>query len=831
MRISWESLAPLLRFGIAALQFGLLVLLIRTFSIESRAFLRVAALAWGGFVIHHFLPLRLRLPFFGCLSIGAVVLMFGAVNAAWLVATGLVLIAILHLPIVFAARIGLLAGAGGVLWTLRSGAIDSPFPEVIWPIFGSMFMFRLIVYAYDLRHQAAPVSFWRAIGYFFLLPNVCFPLFPVVDYKTFCRTYHAEDEIEGYQRGVIWMLRGCIQLLLYRLVYQHLVVDPASISTGGQAVQLIVTTYLIYLKVSGSFHLIVGMLRMFCFHLPETNHNWLLSSSFTDFWRRINIYWKDFILKVFFNPVYFPLRRRFGDTRAIVASTFFAFFVTWLLHSYQWFWIRGAFPIKWQDGVFWTLLGAIVSVNILWEQRRGRRRSLGKVRRSLRDELLLALRTVGTFVAVVMSWSIWTAESAAELQHTWGQLLHLAPVELGWVLLGLMALGAAAIVIGRTRLEQSSVERQKQQSADPWWFGRSAATVCALCALLLFAGGRPAALAFAPRLAGVVDQLTESKLNSIDAKRLERGYYEDLVDVGRFHDQLATLSTLAPRDWDGTEPKVRQTGGYTPYELIPSTRRMHKGVHQGVNQWGMRDREYTLAKPPGTYRIALLGASHSKGSGVEDWETYENLVEDRLNAEAPPGVRYEILNFSTGGYGPLSRLAILEKRVRRFDPDAVIYVAIDDYVWIVNELTTATEKGHEIPFDHVLGVVRDASVSPGLARVVAEQRLRPHAPELVEWIYREIVAHCRAAGVRPLATVLPRPEDISNEAELMESQAELARAAGFEMLDLGGAYAGTEKWPELWIAPWDRHPNPEAHARVANLLYADLRRVLDAPDL
>ena len=45
-----------------------------------------------------------------------------------------------------------------------------------------------------------------------------------------------------------------------------------------------------------------------------------------------------------------------------------------------------------------------------------------------------------------------------------------------------------------------------------------------------------------------------------DAKRLERGYYEDLADVGRFGDTLASLYARQPKDWRGTEPTTRETG-------------------------------------------------------------------------------------------------------------------------------------------------------------------------------------------------------------------------------------------------------------------------------
>ena len=43
-----------------------------------------------------------------------------------------------------------------------------------------------------------------------MLPNACFPLFPVVDYKTFRRNYFDDDAYRIYQIGVDWMVRGVI---------------------------------------------------------------------------------------------------------------------------------------------------------------------------------------------------------------------------------------------------------------------------------------------------------------------------------------------------------------------------------------------------------------------------------------------------------------------------------------------------------------------------------------------------------------------------------------------------------------------------------------------
>ncbi|HEY7444723.1 MAG TPA: hypothetical protein VH701_19995, partial [Vicinamibacterales bacterium] len=173
-----------------ALQLGLLALIIREFSLENAAFFRVTVLAFCGFVIHALLPLRYRMPFFVVLSLAAIGIVFGLRSGSTLVALGLVLIGICHLPVRIGVRLLILCAAAAVLAALRAQLIASPIPMAIWPILGSMFMFRLCVYFYDLRTEKAPLSISKTLSYFFLLPNVCFPLFPVVDYKTFRRTYY-----------------------------------------------------------------------------------------------------------------------------------------------------------------------------------------------------------------------------------------------------------------------------------------------------------------------------------------------------------------------------------------------------------------------------------------------------------------------------------------------------------------------------------------------------------------------------------------------------------------------------------------------------------------
>ncbi len=146
------SFAPLpaltgaLQFTALLAQAFLVMWLVFKFRIGSVAFIRLMALAFAGFVVNHFLPHRFRLPFFVLLSLFGIAVVFGPVGAAWLVGAGGAMIGMAHLPIPFRARIALLAVVLALMVALRARWLPTPWPTAIWPILGSMFMFRLAVY-------------------------------------------------------------------------------------------------------------------------------------------------------------------------------------------------------------------------------------------------------------------------------------------------------------------------------------------------------------------------------------------------------------------------------------------------------------------------------------------------------------------------------------------------------------------------------------------------------------------------------------------------------------------------------------------------------------
>ncbi len=825
------------RLGAITAQFALLVLVVRKLGIESPSFHRVLMLAFAGFLVHHLLPARLRMPFFALLSAGAALVVLGIDGGVWnlatgatrtalLVGTGSALIGICHLPLAYRLRMALLVAAGAALSYFRIDLAVAPPLGVLWPVLGSMFMFRMMIYAYDLAHAREPAQPSRSFAYFFMLPNICFPLFPIVDYKTFCRSPAADHQrIATYQTGLLWMQRGIIHLALYRFLSDHLSIDPNRVGTGAELVRFLLVNSFLYLRVSGHFHLAVGLLRMFGFALPETNRLYFLAESFTDYWRRVNVYWKDFILKLFYYPAFFRIKH-WGQTRALVAATMFSFFATFVLHSYQWFWLRGTFPLQWQDMVFWGVLAVLVTVNSLWEIRHGRQRSLGGKTATWGETAGRALRTGGTFATVSVLWSLWACSSLEEWLGLW-RFADGSTVLFGGVAVAAIML-AKVLVEGRVAGAPRRNPQPKAPEVAPPWVPRGAWAFGSV-AVLLYAMAMPAVQArLDPRAEPIVAALVGAVPSAAQAGA-DRGYYEQLMDVDRFNPELFGAYFHAPVSAQVTKMPVltQPADDFRLAEPVPLIRARVGDVVISTNQFGKRDREYTLAKPPGSFRIALVGSSHAMGFGVSDHEVFEAILEERLNREQPggAGTRYEVMNFAVNGYSPLAQLVVIDELIPEFAPDAVLVIGHSvDPGWVTDHLVRSLGRTDTIPYPRLRELFEALSLSPRTIPLWARSRLKPYEPELLAWTYGEMVRAAREIDALPLYAFVALPLEVKTDEQIAAIQT-AAREAGFVAVDLSDVY-GDRRGEDLQLAAWNAHPNVEAHKLIADALY---RALVDDP--
>ena len=198
--------------------------------------------------------------------------------------------------------------------------------------------------------------------------------------------------------------------MLYRLIYQTQGRFAAPPMPVALAVTVkIISCYLLYLRVSGQFHIIAGMLCLFGYDMPETNHRYFLAHSVNDMWRRMNIYWKDFMVKIVYFPAYFKLRRK-GALRAELVSTLLVVVATYVLHAYQFFWIQGKLRLSLNDALFWTILGSVMLANV-WIEFNSRQ---NRPRSSHMSWLRKGAQIAATFAFMALLWSMWSADSISE---------------------------------------------------------------------------------------------------------------------------------------------------------------------------------------------------------------------------------------------------------------------------------------------------------------------------------------------------------------------------------------------------------------------------------
>ena len=89
------------------------------------------------------------------------------------------------------------------------------------------------------------------------------------------------------------------------------------------------------------------------------------------------------------------------------------------------------------------------------------------------------------------------------------------------------------------------------------------------------------------------------------------------------------------------------------------------------NSVGFRGPEWSVEKPPGVRRIAILGDSMVAALGVDEDSTMAQQLEAMLNREHP-AIRWEVLNFGVSGASPGQELVLYREVVARYNPDVVV---------------------------------------------------------------------------------------------------------------------------------------------------------------
>lgn len=161
------------------------------------------------------------------------------------------------------------------------------------------------------------------------------------------------------------------------------------------------------------------------------------------------------------------------------------------------------------------------------------------------------------------------------------------------------------------------------------------------------------------------------------------------------------------------------------------------------------DQEFHREKTPGTYRILGLGDSFAFGWGVEENQTYLNVLARRLEQQF--GQKVEVMNLAVWGYGTLQEIEVFH-RFKSYHPDLITleFYARNAFV---------PESGNDLVdnyyFDVWLKSPRNADIPLPLVRLVG----------------RFLLFHSNVfrIGALEVATILKKHWQPTGNAEMLEA--------------------------------------------------------------
>ncbi len=806
-----------LAFAFLLVQLGAGIWLIKSFDIEPTLHLyRLSLLVAGGFVIHVFLPLPLRPYWFLALGFAALFMTLGSIDALLVAVTGGLIFGIARYVRPRALGYWMLV----LLLTGMAGAVISGWEWVqnhfaAVSTIGVMFIYRLWIYMHEMTIQKEPAPWVKDASYFFLLPNMPVFLFPAVDYKSFLQRYLNDYDLLIYKKGVQWIILGIFHLLIYRILYYYLLVPLGQTNDLYGFLVHATTNYMLVIRLSGIFHLVVGMLCLFGFNLPRTFDNYFLAAGFSDLWRRLNAYFRDFMVKVFYYPLFFRFRH-WGTLTAMVVTILLLYNISWLLHSLQWLWLKGDFPIKTGDALYWNIFGILVAATSVYELKIRRARPLTL---TWSHALKRAAYILFTFVVMSILWSLWSAADAGEWIKYAGKAVK-SPVNqylaMGATLLAIIVMGGLLLKWHDKQPFDRVFDPAPPTKMASFW---SLAMIAGLGIFQIPAVSKSVSEKYALSLDGFLT----AKLTEADEEQQIEGYYRDILFGTNLTNPLADMATAKAHQFKNTEGAI-QIFDYRGLMMRPNTSYLFKNKRFTINRWGGRDKDYSLNPPPNTIRSLFTGASFITGSGVHDEEVFDPILENKMNALSDT-IQYEFLNFSCPSYDLVDVLIQFEdQELARFRPDYLFYFSQGkDLIKNTRDLAHCLAHNIPVPFEFLEQIVRKSGLTMDMSEPEMLALLEPFEEEILQFGYDQLNRLCRENGIVPVwvywPTIVMRP-DILAEKEKVKA---IAEKAGFIIIDMVHIY---DQYPpeELKVSHQDQHPNALGHRLAAEELFRVLTR-------
>lgn len=300
------------------------------------------------------------------------------------------------------------------------------------------------------------------------------------------------------------------------------------------------------------------------------------------------------------------------------------------------------------------------------------------------------------------------------------------------------------------------------------------------------------------------------------------------------------LADLAPTTglFTVTESEFdRVPGLFSPNQDVSDSRNPNLPHRVRTGGLGYRGADFPRAKPPGEFRILVVGDSFAYGDFVDDDETLPAQLEMRLEAA---GIQARVINGGVGGTTIVTHTQ-MALRALPLMPDLVILVFSENDVhdltrtpmW--DRFAANRKRKSRFPLSVVYPVLRRSAVwnfalnvqerfrvgfeepdtgpaasSPGTGTDL-EARRDEYARALGE-LDRALRDH----GVPLVFVAYPSRRSLVEGPEWSAWATQVATDAGIPALDLTSALqeAGTDV-EQLYLLPYDAHPNPKGYAVAA----------------
>lgn len=273
------------------------------------------------------------------------------------------------------------------------------------------------------------------------------------------------------------------------------------------------------------------------------------------------------------------------------------------------------------------------------------------------------------------------------------------------------------------------------------------------------------------------------------------------------------------------------------YQLRPNLNELYRLARFETNSLGLRDEEYPLEKPAGTFRIAVVGDSFTMGSGVELEDAYHSVLE-RLLDERPGDQRYECINFGVAGYGLGDYEAVVEHLVGRYEPDLIL-VGLSR----TDRMRLAERSGPYVPLPPARAFLRWFSLEAAqrnVRRVVhgveaagndpdrvapGDDPANPLGEATMRYLKKFSSKLKRSATSRGLPLLIVHLHAAApargGESRVGEAYRRTCESLGLPYFDASTLFEGLDATP-FHLFPDDPHPNAEGHAIFAHGIHSFL---------